>query len=40
MRIRRPGVQPLPSPITQLLYVLPYNDYNLIPVNVNNIIKT
>jgi len=33
------NVEPLPSPITQLLYVLPYNDYNLIPVNVNNIIK-
>ena len=33
------NVEPLPSPITQLLYVLPYNDYNLIPKNVEHIIK-
>jgi 5'-3' exonuclease len=33
------NVELLPSPITQLLYVLPYNDYNLIPKNVEHIIK-
>lgn len=29
----------VPTPITQLLYVLPYSDYNLIPINTDNIVK-
>jgi 5'-3' exonuclease len=29
----------IPTPITQLLYVLPYSDYDLIPVNTDNIVK-
>ena len=29
----------MPSAISQLIYVLPYDDYHLIPVNIDNIIK-
>jgi 5'-3' exonuclease len=29
----------VPTPITQLLYVLPYSDYELIPINTDNIVK-